>query len=243
MTEAVARAEDVGFRYSAASPWVLRDISLALLAGEISAVLGPNGAGKSTLGRLFMGELQPGSGSVEVRCPPSRRVMRYQVFEKNLLPWYSVTRNMKLFGGSLSREALEPWIDLAGLRQWHAGPVRDLSGGQRQILSILTVLSLRPELLILDEPFSAVDPGRAPRFWHLLREWTAVEGAAVMVITHNVDEAVALGDTVAVMRGQPATRVTVEPVDRASLPAGAISPITLSPFRQRVLSRLYGLED
>jgi ABC-type nitrate/sulfonate/bicarbonate transport system ATPase subunit len=243
VADVVAGVRDVGFRYATDGPWILRDISLDLTEGKITAVLGPNGAGKSTLARLLMGESEAQAGRVDMQCPPDRRIMRYQVFDKNLLPWYSVERNLALCGGNETGDALAPWIELAGLEQWHRGPVRDLSGGQRQILSILAVLSLRPLLLILDEPFSAIDPGRTPRFWHLLRGWTADHRAAVMVITHNVDEAVALGDDVAVLRGPPVNRITVEPVDRRAFPTGAFAPEALTPFRERVLRRLYAPVD
>ena len=192
----VVAAQGLWYQHPGASSPILRDCALALHGGEIVALTGANGSGKSTLARLLAGDLRPLRGHVML-APGARVALRYQQCDKNLLPWYTAARNVALSGGDAgAAAALDDWKAATGYAEWSAQPVRELSGGQRQLLSLLTTLSLRTEVLLLDEPFSAVDPVRLPLLWDLLRTWTRTFATAVLVVTHNLDEAATVGDRV-----------------------------------------------
>lgn len=200
---------------------VLDDITLDLRANEFIALLGPSGSGKSTLLRILAGLVSPSSGEVLVRGRPLQGTnpqvaFVFQTFA--LYPWLTVLDNVEL--GLLARElpaterrerALRA-IDLIGLDGFETAYPRELSGGMRQRVGFARALVVEPEVLFLDEPFSALDVLVAENLRHeLLDLWQArkIPTRAILMVTHNIDEAVQMADRLLVFGANPG-RIRVE---------------------------------
>lgn len=175
---------------------VLDALSLTVEAEEFVALMGPSGCGKSTLLRLLAGLDAPDEGRILVSA---RHAIAFQ--EPRLLPWQTVWRNVGfgLSGPDVRERAL------AALREVHLEHVADawpktLSGGEAQRAALARALTLDPELLLLDEPFAAVDALTRLRLHALVRDLRARHRPAILLVTHDVDEAIALADRIAVMR-------------------------------------------
>jgi len=222
-----------------ASP-LIDDLTLDLPPGAVVSIVGPNGCGKTTLARLLVGDLSARSGSVVIPGDGTT-AMRYQRYESNLLPWYSAARNLALAGAAedKSKSPFEPLLSASGFESWKRRRVVLLSGGQKQILSVLTVLALEARLTVLDEPFSAIDPGRLRRIWPMVRTWVADVGTSLAAVTHNLDEAVALGDHVLILRPDARVRVHWHDVNRVGLEGESISLSSLSRERDRLSELLF----
>jgi ABC-type nitrate/sulfonate/bicarbonate transport system ATPase subunit len=190
----------------------LAGIDLDIPAGEFVCVVGPSGCGKSTLLNIIAGFELPSSGRVEVsgravKGPGPDRGVIFQ--EYALFPWLTVRQNIEfgLRGRELSSKECEErsskWIEAIGLRQFAGRFPRELSGGMRQRVAIARALAVDAEILLMDEPFAALD--YLTRFvWQRELEsiWQAT-GRTVLMITHNVEEAVLLGDRVVTMTSRP----------------------------------------
>ena len=201
----------------------LAGIELAIPAGGIVALIGPNGCGKSTLLRVLAGLLTPVAGEarldgVVIDGPDPRIGLVFQ--EPRLLPWRSaadnITSPLELAGWTADRRAarLDTLIELVGLdpTATTARP-SELSGGTRQRVALDRALALEPEVLLLDEPFSALDSLTRERFnVELLRLWERI-GATIVVVTHSIAEAVFLADRVIVLSPRPAELVADVAVD------------------------------
>ena len=211
----------VAFRGSArgAVPTVALDgFSLDVAGGEIVALIGPNGCGKSTFLRVAAGLLVPERGRVvlddiPVNEPDSRIGLVFQ--EPRLLPWRSVADNvtypLELAGWPRPRRAarLDELLELVGLEGAEALRPAQLSGGMRQRAALARALALSPEVLLLDEPFSALDALTRERFnleLLLLQERTRT---TVVIVTHSIPEAILVADRVIVMTPRPG-RVAAE---------------------------------
>lgn len=190
----------------------LRDVNLAVARGEFVSLVGPSGCGKSTLLRLIAGLMTPTSGELRVNVGESRTAFVFQ--DSNLLPWRSVFDNIRLpleLRGEpfdQQRAAVEESLKLIGLKPDDAAKrPRMLSGGMRMRVSLARALVTHPELLLLDEPFAALDDLlRQQLNEELLRIWAAQRWTGVFV-THNVAEAVFLSQRVLVMSRSPGTIV------------------------------------
>ena len=192
----------------------LRDIDLSIQDGEFVCLLGPSGCGKSTLLNVIAGFLRPTSGRVvangrEVREPGPDRAMVFQ--EYALFPWMTVWDNVA-FGLELAgrgrgeiREKVDAVLAKLTLMDFHGRFPKDLSGGMRQRVAIARCLVLDSPLLLMDEPFGALDAlTRRSLQDELLRIWQEFRRTVVFV-THNIDEAVYLADRVVVMTYRPGT--------------------------------------
>ncbi len=192
---------------------VIDDISLDVAAREVVAIVGPNGSGKSTLLRLIAGLLSPGGGSVEavgrpVHGPETAVGLVFQ--EPRLLPWRSAVDNatypLELEGVPIE-DRRERGIELlrrVGVEGSADARPHELSGGMRQRVAIARALARGPSILLLDEPFSALDALTRERFdVELLRLWTRI-GTTIVVVTHDVREALFLADRVVVLSERPA---------------------------------------
>jgi NitT/TauT family transport system ATP-binding protein len=192
----------------------LHDLDMAVEQGEFVVVVGPSGCGKSTLLRILGGLLAPTDGWVRLdgtQLSSPRRQISYVFQEANLMPWRTVLRNVTLplevaWGARNSSERrARDLLSLVGLQGFEAAYPRELSGGMAQRVAIARALVGDPEVLLLDEPFGALDAlSREQMNLELLRIWRAQQVTAVMV-THNLQEAVFLADRVLVMSPRPGT--------------------------------------
>ncbi len=190
----------------------LEGLDLAIGAGEVISVIGPNGCGKSTLLRLIAGLLDPDEGSVSVdgapvRGPSERVGIVFQ--EPRLLPWRSVGRNiaypLELAGrpAAALTERVGQLIELVGLRDFERARPSQLSGGMSQRAALARALALAPDVLLLDEPFSALDALTRERFnLELLSLWARTD-TTIVAVTHSIPEAIFLADRVVVLSPRP----------------------------------------
>ena len=192
---------------------VLDGIDLEVRPREVIALIGPNGCGKSTLLRVLAGLIPPDTGTVAIdgdpiTGPDPRVGLVFQ--EPRLLAWRTAESNvrfpMELAGWSKERQAARAsdLLGLVGLREYANARPGTLSGGTRQRVSIARALALEPSLLLLDEPFSALDALTRERFnVELLRLWERT-GTSIVLVTHSIPEAVFLADRVVVLSPRPA---------------------------------------
>ncbi|QDY70851.1 ABC transporter ATP-binding protein [Qingshengfaniella alkalisoli] len=191
----------------------LRGVEFDVVRHEFVAVLGPSGCGKSTLLRLIAGLLEPTSGRVEV-FGSSVKEPRDDVgivFQKpTLLPWATIEDNVCFPArhkrgrvGANERTRARDLLDMVGLKGFEKRLPNELSGGMQQRVGIARALFMRPDILLMDEPFSALDAlTREEMGLELLRIWEA-EPKTVLFITHSISEAVLLADRVIVMSARP----------------------------------------
>jgi ABC-type nitrate/sulfonate/bicarbonate transport system ATPase subunit len=199
----------------------LRDVRIHVPSGSIACVVGPNGSGKSTLLRLVAGLLPPDTGELRVGGtradgPDPRIGLVFQ--EPRLLPWRDVVGNVAFplelagVGRSERRDRAARAIELVGLAGFEQARPAQLSGGMRQRAAVARALVGEPSVLLLDEPFSALDALTRERLdLELLRLWERT-GMTMLVVTHDISEAVFLGDRVLVLSPRPGRVVADVPV-------------------------------
>jgi|ERR1035441_3373870 NitT/TauT family transport system ATP-binding protein len=200
----------------------MRDFSLTISHGEFVCVVGPTGCGKSTALNLVTGLIRPSAGHVKVMGRPVTGIDRRVgfVFQSDaLFPWRSVMDNVSAgprYRG-LSKAAAEQkaheWIGRVGLTKFEKHFPHQLSGGMRKRVALAQTFINEPEILLLDEPFSALDvQTRTVMQDELLNLWSGT-GASVVFVTHDLEEAIALADKVVVLTASPATVKTVHRID------------------------------
>lgn len=190
---------------------ILEDINLTVRAGEFVAIVGPSGCGKSTLLKIIAG-LEKGSGAVliggrPVQGPDSSHLLVLQ--EHALYPWRTVEQNISLgpeihgWPEPKRKERVNQLIEAVGLSGFNDYYPHQISGGMCQRVSLARAFIMEPEVLLLDEPFGALDAlTRMDLQQQLLRLWQ-MRSSTVVLVTHDVEEAVLLADTVMVMEGHP----------------------------------------
>ncbi len=195
---------------------VLKDLSLTIPAGEFTAVVGPSGCGKSTLTRLVAGLMKPDTGRVmidgeQVSSPRSSVGMAFQ--NPVLLEWRTVLNNVilpleivaKNLSSKQKQQRAEELLSMVGLEGFESKRPSELSGGMRQRVSLCRSLAHRPEILILDEPFGALDAFTREDLWQIMRDLCKQENFTGLLITHDLRESIFLADTVVVLSDRPAT--------------------------------------
>ncbi|MFJ8948141.1 ABC transporter ATP-binding protein [Streptomyces sp. NPDC102395] len=174
---------------------VLHHLDLTIADGELVILLGPSGCGKSTLLRLLAGLDRPDAGRVEV---PAKRAIVFQA--DRLLPWQRVLRNVTLgLHGPDAEQRARDVLAEVGLGGREKAWPKELSGGEAQRVSLARALVSEPELVLLDEPFAALDAITRLRMHDLVRDLRTKHHAAMLLVTHDVDEAIALADRIVVM--------------------------------------------
>lgn len=200
----------------------LEDVSIDLAPGEFTALIGPSGCGKSTLLRLLADLDRPTSGTLLLDGePPSVLRRRHQMgvaFQQaTLLPWRTLEENiclpLKLAGRAVDKSAVASIIDLFGLKGFEKSRPAQLSGGMQQRVSMARALIIDPKLLLLDEPFGALDEIIRHRLnLELQRIWSE-NPMTTLLVTHSIQEAVFLSDRVVVMRTRPGRIGQIVPID------------------------------
>ena len=197
----------------------LRGLTLDVRRGDFLSLLGPSGCGKSTALRLIAGLMQPTSGRIEWAEPVEPGDLGVVLQEPALMPWATVERNVhlpfRLRGASFAdvRREVADALRMVGLAGFEGAYPRELSGGMRMRVSIARALVTRPRLILMDEPFAALDEITRFRLNDDLLRLQAEIGCTVIFVTHSVFESVFLSDRIVVMAARPG-RVTAElPVD------------------------------
>lgn len=210
------RVSDLGKTYATAGRTVeaIRSISFDVAVGELVCIVGPSGCGKTTLLKCLSGLLPPSAGSVAldgqpVTGPPEKLAVVFQEYGRSLYPWLTVEDNVALplkarkvpraEREELVRAALEE-VGLGGATTTYPW---QLSGGMQQRVAIARAIAYRPEVLVMDEPFAAVDAQTRADLEDLVRRVWRDLGVTVLFVTHDIDESVYLGERVLVLSSSP----------------------------------------
>jgi NitT/TauT family transport system ATP-binding protein len=188
-------------------------IDLEIAAGKFVAVVGPSGCGKSTLLNLAAGLIAPTKGDVSIFGEPLNGLNRraaYMFQQDALLPWKTVLENIGLglrFRGTFSENKARQWVDRVGLAAFADKFPSQLSGGMRKRVAMAQCWIIDPDILLMDEPFSALDVHTRMRMeGELLDLWTG-SPKTVLFVTHDLEEALSLSDEVVVLSAGPASRI------------------------------------
>jgi NitT/TauT family transport system ATP-binding protein len=203
-------------RSSAAVPYTaVKDTTLNVAAGEFVSVVGPTGCGKSTLLNVAAGLLQPSAGSIKVFGAPLAGLNRkagYMFQTESLMPWRSALDNVIAglqFRGEEAGAAKKKggdWLARVGLAGFEERYPHQLSGGMRKRCSLAQMLILDPKIMLMDEPFSALDVQTRQLMENELLELWSADRKSVVFITHDLEEAISLSDRVVVLSAGPETR-------------------------------------
>ena len=199
-------------RYTPRSPVTFNRVDLVSPPGEALAIIGRSGCGKSTLLHILAGILKPTEGKVlldgtAIESPSPRWVMMFQA--PHLFPWMTVSQNVGvgLSFGRWSKTEIDgrvaEAIRLVELQEFAGANVQDLSGGQQQRVALARSLVMEPELLLLDEPFSALDAFTRASLQKDVRSIAKRLGFNIVIVTHDIDEAVIMADRAVIMAGSP----------------------------------------
>ena len=245
---------DKSFERAGTKTEVLKDVTLTIDKGEFVSIIGHSGCGKSTLLNLIAGLTRVSSGAVllenvEVNAPGPERAVVFQ--NHSLLPWLTVYENVnlavnKVFAGRRTKAEKHEWVmrNLDLVQMAHARDKRpaEISGGMKQRVGIARALAMEPKILLLDEPFGALDALTRAHLQDAVMEIHARLGNTMIMITHDVDEAVLLSDRIVMMTNGPAAKIgevldvpIPRPRDRIALAADR----TYLKSREAVLKFLY----
>jgi NitT/TauT family transport system ATP-binding protein len=210
--------KDIGVEYDSNGKKLLslRDVSFSVQSNQFVSIIGPSGCGKSTIIKILLGLLKPSTGTVLIDGKPleqsdKRISVVFQVAA--LFPWLDVLKNVEIALEAISqdqkyiRETAEKFIKIVGIDGFEEAYPRELSGGMKQRVSIARALAPGPDLLLLDEPFAALDVFSAQALREeLLDLWESpnLPPDTILMVTHNVDEAVQMSDRIIVLSPRPA---------------------------------------
>lgn len=199
----VAIAEKVYRRARTQAVEAVRDLTFAIHAGEIACLIGPSGAGKTTTLRILLGLDRDYAGSV---MPDPAALGIAMVFQDpRLLPWRSVEQNVRLGLPRAERgRDLDALFEALGLAPWRDRYPGALSLGMQRRVALARALALNPRLLVLDEPFVSLDDTAAAALRRIVVDTVTRAGTSVLMVTHNVDEAIAIADRLLLVSARPA---------------------------------------
>ncbi len=202
------------YESSTGSVEAIGDITFEMERGELVCIVGPSGCGKTTLLKCISGLLKPTNGTVEldgkpVTSPPPNMALVFQEYGRSLFPWLTVRgnvelplRHLKLAKAEL-RERVDDALAAVGLDHADTKYPWQLSGGMQQRVAIARAVAYRPEVLIMDEPFAAVDAQTRADLEDLVRSLHLERGMSILFVTHDIDESVYLGERVVVLSKSP----------------------------------------
>ncbi|MBZ0188151.1 MAG: ABC transporter ATP-binding protein [Candidatus Obscuribacterales bacterium] len=250
MTAPLLKVRNLSFAYAAGSQakatTVIENISLTLEAGEILCVLGPSGCGKSTLLSLIAGLLQPDAGSIVFATTGDKHSRIGYIFQQDtLLPWRTVKSNLLLAAdlgkGSSDNTNMKEYLKTFHLDEsiLNSYPC-ELSGGMRQRVGIIQALMFNPEILLLDEPFSALDFFTKLQLESEFHNLARQHKKGTIMVTHDIDEAIAMGDRVIIMDAQGRITATMEIdfEDESVTPQTARGAASFSSYYNSIWSHL-----
>ena len=192
----------------------LSHLSFSMSKGEFISIVGPSGCGKSTLLSLISGLLKPEQGSVELHG----KMMGYMLQKDHLLEWRSIYKNIILgleirhLLTSETKQKVQDYLEQYGLADFSAAKPSELSGGMRQRVALIRTLILEPDLLLLDEPFSALDYQTRLNVADDIGQIIRKEKRSAILVTHDLSEAISLGDKVIILSKRPAAIKRVIPL-------------------------------
>lgn len=228
---------------------VLKDINFTVNKGDFICIAGGSGCGKSTLLRLIAGLETPDNGSVLLHGTPVQKpsVNIGFIFQENrLLPWLNVEKNV-MFGisGNYSKQEkktlAEQYLELVGLQEYRTLLPQQLSGGMKQRVNIARTLVNKPEILLLDEPFSALDAFTRMKLQEELIHIWQKNHTTMLLVTHDIDEAVYLGNQVIVMSAKPGV---IKNVHNIQLPRPRIrTDENFLYYRNQIYQDFFGKEE
>ncbi|GAA0249293.1 ABC transporter ATP-binding protein [Actinomadura nitritigenes] len=202
----------------------VRDLTFAVGAGELVCIVGPSGAGKTTLLRCVAGLLGCTSGEVvlegeRVTGPPRGMAVVFQEYGRSLFPWMTVRQNVerplkeKRVPKAERRRLVDEALEAVGLAKAHDAHPWQLSGGMQQRVAIARAVAYEPHILLMDEPFAAVDAQTRADLEDLVRSLWKRLGVTVLFVTHDIDESVYLGQRVIVLSNSPTVVLEEVPID------------------------------
>jgi NitT/TauT family transport system ATP-binding protein len=239
MNEASIQLRSVGKAF-AGSGEVIRDLSLSVKPGAFVSLLGPSGSGKTTILRLVAGLTPPDRGGVT--GAPGGTGRGYVFQESHLMPWKSVFDNvalpLRILGASraVTEKSVESALDLVGLKAQSRLMPHELSGGMKMRVSLARALVSEPKLLLLDEPFSALDEFSRYHLGEELRRIWLEKQFTVLFVTHSVSEATFISDRVLVFSARPLRLVGDVTID---LPPARKNHLRVDPAFSRELKKVY----
>ncbi|GAB3361574.1 ABC transporter ATP-binding protein [Modestobacter lapidis] len=192
----------------------VRDLTFSVGNGELVCIVGPSGAGKTTLLKVIAGLLEPTSGTVtldgtQVTGPPPSMAVVFQEYGRSLFPWMTVEQNVELplkqkkMAKERRAELVRDALEAVGLAEAHSAYPWQLSGGMQQRVAIARAVAYQPQVLLMDEPFAAVDAQTRADLEDLIRSLWHKLGVTILFVTHDIDESVYLGERVLVLSSSP----------------------------------------
>ncbi|MCZ2806738.1 ABC transporter ATP-binding protein [Modestobacter sp. VKM Ac-2983] len=192
----------------------VRDLTFSVGDGELVCIVGPSGAGKTTLLKCIAGLLEPTAGTVtlagaRVDGPPEAMAVVFQEYGRSLYPWMTVEGNVELplkqkkLDKARRRELVRDALEAVGLADVHSAYPWQLSGGMQQRVAIARAVAYEPKVLLMDEPFAAVDAQTRADLEDLIRSLWHKLGVTILFVTHDIDESVYLGQRVLVLSSSP----------------------------------------
>ncbi len=199
----------------------IEQLDFSVADGEFVTVVGPSGCGKTTLLKCLAGLLEPSAGEVRLRgklvtAPPPEMALVFQDYSRSLLPWLTVRKNVMLplrVGRAEKHDLAQEALDAVGLTDFADGYAWQMSGGMQQRAAIARALAYQPKVLLMDEPFASVDAQTRAELEDLVLRVRREFNVTVLLVTHDIDEAVYMGDRVVVLSSRPSRVKRVLDID------------------------------
>jgi NitT/TauT family transport system ATP-binding protein len=199
----------------------IAELDFSVSEGQVLTVVGPSGCGKTTLLKCLAGLLDPSGGKVALRgrtvdAPPPEMALVFQDYSRSLLPWLTVRRNVMLpLKGPRQRkhELADEALDAVGMSEFADSYAWQLSGGMQQRVAIARALAYQPKVLLMDEPFASVDAQTRAELEDLVLHVRHEFDVTILLVTHDIDEAIYMGDRIVVLTSRPSRVKRIVDVD------------------------------